>query len=56
MWLRVSALLLRYLYLYRRSPVRAGEIFFWPVMNLLLWGFVLRQAREKGYLTRLGMQ
>jgi ABC-2 type transport system permease protein len=47
MWLRVSALLLRYLYLYRRSYVRAGEIFFWPVMNLLLWGFVT------SYLERL---
>jgi ABC-2 type transport system permease protein len=40
MWLRVSALLLRHLYLYRRSYIRAGEIFFWPVMNLVLWGFV----------------
>jgi len=40
MWLRVSALLLRYLFLYRRSKIRAGEILFWPVMNLILWGFV----------------
>jgi ABC-2 type transport system permease protein len=40
MWLRVSALLLRYLYLYRRSLPRAMELFFWPVMELLLWGFL----------------
>ena len=40
MWLRVSALLLRHLYLYRRSHIRAGEVFFWPVMNLVLWGFI----------------
>jgi ABC-2 type transport system permease protein len=40
MWLRVSALLLRHLYLYRRSHIRAGEILFWPVMNLVLWGFI----------------
>jgi ABC-2 type transport system permease protein len=40
MWMRVSALLLRYLFLYRRSKIRAGEILFWPVMNLILWGFV----------------
>lgn len=40
MWLRVSALVLRYLYLYRRSLARAGEVFFWPVMDLLVWGFV----------------
>ena len=36
MWTRVGALVLRYLYLYRRSFARAGEIFFWPVMDLLL--------------------
>ena len=40
MWLRVSALVMRYLYLYRRSLARAGEVFFWPVMDLVLWGFL----------------
>jgi ABC-2 type transport system permease protein len=40
MLLRVWALLLRYLYLYRRSPARIMEIVFWPVMDLLVWGFV----------------
>jgi ABC-2 type transport system permease protein len=37
---RVIGLLLRYLYLYRRSLARAMEIFFWPVMDLLVWGFL----------------
>ena len=37
---RVFGLLLRYLYLYRRSLARAMEIFFWPVMDLLVWGFL----------------
>jgi len=40
MWLRVSGLVLRYIYLHRRSMARLGEIFFWPVMNLLVWGFI----------------
>ena len=40
MALRVLALLLRYLYLYRRSLARSMEIFFWPVMDLLVWGFL----------------
>ena len=40
MWTRIGALLLRYLYLYRRSLARSMEIFFWPVMDLLVWGFV----------------
>ena len=37
---RINGLVLRYLYLYRRSFARAGEIFFWPIMDLLVWGFV----------------
>jgi ABC-2 type transport system permease protein len=31
---------LRYAYLYKRSLPRAFEIVFWPVMELLVWGFV----------------
>ncbi len=37
---RVFALLLRQLYLYRRSMIRMLEIIYWPVMDLLVWGFL----------------
>lgn len=37
---RINALLLRHLLLYRRSWTRLMEIFFWPVMDLLVWGFL----------------
>jgi ABC-2 type transport system permease protein len=37
---RIMALLLRQLYLYRRSLIRQLEIVYWPVMDLLVWGFV----------------
>lgn len=37
---RVLALLLRQLYLYRHSLIRSLEIVYWPVMDLLVWGFV----------------
>ena len=37
---RVLGLLLRYGYLYRRSLARSMELFFWPVMDLLVWGFL----------------
>jgi len=33
-------MLLRYLYLHKRSLPRTLEIVFWPVMELLVWGFV----------------
>jgi ABC-2 type transport system permease protein len=37
---RVLALFLRYFYLHRRSIPRVMEIVFWPVMGLLVWGFM----------------
>jgi ABC-2 type transport system permease protein len=40
MWLRISAIVMRYFFLHRRSVARVMEILFWPVMNLLVWGFV----------------
>ncbi|MCX7958987.1 MAG: ABC transporter permease, partial [Deltaproteobacteria bacterium] len=37
---RIGAIFLRHLYLYRRSFVRIMEIFYWPLLDLLVWGFV----------------
>jgi len=39
-WHRISAMLIRYLYLYKRSFPRLLDIFYWPVLELLLWGFI----------------
>ncbi len=36
----VWALVLRYLFLYSRTWVRLGELVFWPVMELMVWGFL----------------
>lgn len=45
---RIWALGLRHLLVLRRSFPRWLEIFYWPLMDLLVWGFVTV------YLTRLG--
>jgi len=37
---RINALLFRHLYLYKRSVPRLMDIFFWPVVELILWGFI----------------
>ena len=37
---RVTALILRHLYLYRRSVPRIMEIFYWPFLDLVIWGFI----------------
>ena len=36
----VQALVLRYLYLYTRTPIRAVELLFWPLVHLLVWGYL----------------
>lgn len=45
---RISAYTLRHLYLYKRSLPRLMEVFYWPVLDLVVWGFV------SIYLTRHG--
>ncbi|HHN66331.1 MAG TPA: ABC transporter permease [Nitrospirae bacterium] len=37
---RIWAVVLRQTYLYRRSLPRLLEVFYWPMVDLLLWGFV----------------
>lgn len=37
---RIYALMMRYLYLYPRSLPRIMDIVFWPIMDILIWGFL----------------
>jgi len=39
-WTRISALILRYNYLFRRNLARLLDVIFWPVVELIVWGFV----------------
>lgn len=53
---RVAALFQRHLYLYKRSLPRLMEIFYWPLLDLLVWGFItvyLAQFRQSlpGFVT-----
>jgi LPS-assembly protein len=36
----IQALVLRYLFLYTRSPMRLIELIFWPVVELVIWGYL----------------
>jgi len=48
---RITGFMLRYLYLYKRSFPRLLEIFYWPLLDLVVWGFVsVYLARYKGAL------
>ncbi len=37
---RIWAICYRYLVLYKRSLPRLMEVFYWPLLDLLLWGFI----------------
>src|SRR3989337_1698707 len=37
---RVVALVIRHLYLYKRSIPRLMEVFYWPFLDLVIWGFI----------------
>ena len=36
----IRALVTRQVLLFTRNPVRGFELFFWPIVQLLVWGFV----------------
>lgn len=53
---RITALILRHLYLYRRSLPRIMEIFYWPFLDLVIWGFITLylaryQSQVPGFVT-----
>ena len=39
-WRRIGALFVRYLLLIRRDPSRAIDMFYWPAIDVIIWGFV----------------
>lgn len=53
---RIIALIVRHLYLYRRSLPRIMEIFYWPFLDLVIWGFITTylaryQSQIPGFVT-----
>ncbi len=45
---RIGGLLSRHLYLYQRSVARLLEIFYWPFLDLVVWGFITIYLSEQG--------
>lgn len=37
---RVAALLLRHYYLMRSSPTRLFDLMYWPILQMVVWGFI----------------
>jgi ABC-2 type transport system permease protein len=53
----VRALIFKYIFVFSRNTFRALDVFFWPVMDVLLWGFLtsylLTVARAPALITFL---
>ena len=45
---RINAMILRHLYLYQRSFARLLEIFYWPFVDLVVWGFITIYLAQEG--------
>jgi ABC-2 type transport system permease protein len=45
---RILALLSRHMYLYKRSFARMLEIFYWPFLDLVIWGFITIYLQQQG--------
>ncbi|MBX7149642.1 ABC transporter permease [bacterium] len=46
--LRIRYMILRYLYVHKRSVSRSLELVFWPVMELLVWGYLVLYIQRVG--------
>jgi len=44
----IRALLTRYVLLYAKNPMRTFELFFWPLVQLLVWGFMTMYLKKLG--------
>jgi ABC-2 type transport system permease protein len=44
----VRALLLRYLLLLRRDPTRVVDTFYWPLVDIVMWGFLTLFVAARG--------
>jgi ABC-2 type transport system permease protein len=52
---RISAMVLRYLYLLRSSWSRVLELIYWPAVQLFVWGFLQYYiAQNSGFFARAG--
>jgi len=52
---RVAAMVLRYWYLLRYSWPRIVDLIYWPMVQMLMWGFLsLYLADQTGFLARAG--
>ena len=45
---RIWAVVLRHLYLFAKSLDRMADMVYWPIMDIVLWGFTTRWVQQSG--------
>ena len=53
-WGRISAVMLRQIYLYKRTLHRWLEAVYWPVLDITLWGFLASYIEDTDPQSRVG--
>jgi ABC-2 type transport system permease protein len=53
-WGRISAVMLRQIYLYKRTLHRWLEAVYWPVLDITLWGFLASYIEDTNPQSRIG--
>ena len=53
-WGRISAVMLRQIYLYKRTLHRWLEAVYWPVLDITLWGFLASYIEDTDPQSRIG--
>lgn len=54
-WHRVYGMVLRYYYLLRGSWTRLAEMIYWPLLNIVIWGFITQfMAGHSDWVARAG--
>jgi ABC-2 type transport system permease protein len=52
---RIGALLLRHAYLMRSSPTRLFDLMYWPLLQMVVWGFItVFLARHSSWMVQAG--
>ena len=52
---RIAALLLRHSYLMRSSPTRLFDLMYWPLLQMVVWGFItVFLARHSSWVIQAG--
>jgi ABC-2 type transport system permease protein len=52
---RIGALLLRHAYLMRSSPTRLFDLMYWPLLQMVVWGFItIFLARHSSWMVQAG--